>query len=101
MKTYTMTVFAGSTMLTHETSTMYGVINALRDVSLKIHEYASLLEMGAIDEYIEDLVLMKRSEEPVRIFNKTPFIRITMVEDETSPIKEGSEAEDGNVALAV
>lgn len=101
MKTYNLTVFAGSTMLKHETSTMYGVINALRDVSLKIPEYASLLEMGAIDEYIEDLVLMKRSEEPVSILNKTPFIRITMMDDGMSLVEERSEAEDGNVALAV
>ena len=100
MKTYTMTVFAGSTMLQHKTATMYGVINALRDVSLKIPEYAPLLELGVIDEYIEDLVLLKNSTGDVSISNKTPFIKITVDDDAVEMHDDEEGDDDGNAAVA-
>lgn len=76
MKHYTLTVFLGSTILRHESETMFGIVNALRDIALKCPEYAELLEPGAIDEYIEDLVLLKNNPEDFSISNATPYIKI-------------------------
>lgn len=81
MKEFKLVIFTGSTMLTHKSMTMYGIVNALRDVALGLPEYKSVLNMDTMDEYIADLIQLKNGTPDMVIKNDSPFIRITYEED--------------------
>ncbi len=77
MKLYTLTIFLGSTMLTHQSDTMHGVICAMRDLALKVPEYGEYLTGETMDEFIEDLVALKNGEPGLQIHQGTPYLRIS------------------------
>lgn len=76
MKLYTMTIFLGSTMMTHQSNTMHGIICALRDLSIKVPEYGDYLTGEVMDEFIDDLVSLKHGDPALHISQSTPYIRI-------------------------
>lgn len=76
MKEFELTVFLGSTMLTHKSETMNGIVCALRDLSLNVPEYSEYLTSDTIDEFIEDLVALKRGDAGLRIYNGAPYVSI-------------------------
>lgn len=85
MKEFKMTIFIGSTMMTHQCDSMYGIISGLLDMANKVPVYGAYLTREVIDEFIEDLVALKHGEKGLQIKQSTPFIRIECVEPYCPP----------------
>lgn len=82
MKTYHMTVFVGSVMLTHESHSIYGIISAVRELAKHMPDYGEAFSgHEEMDKLIERLVGLKNSKLDMLII-KTPFLRIECVNKE-------------------
>ena len=82
MKTYLMTVFVGSVMLTHESQSLYGIINAVRELAKHMPDYnEAFSDPAEMDKLIERLVGLKNSKLDMLVM-KTPFLRIECVNKE-------------------
>ena len=82
MKTYLMTVFVGSVMLTHESQSLYGIINAARELAMHMPAYKEVFgNNDEMDKLIERLVGLKNSKLDMFVM-KTPFLRIECVNKE-------------------
>lgn len=80
MDKFRMSIFAGSTMLTHDSDTMYGVLNALHELGRKMPEYSEVFaDYEEMDSYMEKLVLLKNGTIPYILYS-SPYLRIERYE---------------------
>lgn len=76
METYRMSIYLGSTLLTHECFSIYDLICTMRDLMAKIPEFEETFnQQGAMDKFIGELV--KLQDGVIDYYQMTsPYLRI-------------------------
>lgn len=76
MMRYTLTVFAGSTMLTHESSTMWDVVHSVRDLAAHMPQYKEAFgDNEKMDNLMESMFKLRDGKVSL-ISMSSPFLRI-------------------------